>query len=606
MPTYREYNCDEFELRVQRRIAGLSDDAMHLFPSIRREWINETDLLLLDMESGAFVIEIKNHRLHKILAYNVSKMLCETNEGVKSDRSASHQALTCKHHLVDYFKRNGDTHPYLVDVVLWANISRTEWLQKFPDKEATENMMFQDDISLDLSVFREKLKDIYKAKVRKFDPRHPVREDELRDIIARFQTNQVPPKSPSDIERLRKFEVECERASLEAIPNNAMGKIVFKGVPGTGKTWKMLAAARRYAEQGKHVLFLCYNLVLRADIQRMMEAWNRPELTHYITINAIYDHLSFMNDQAGCNIELEGQNYPKFGEEVCDAIRQKNIDWLKYDLMLIDESQDMVEHIQMIIDECTSPSTILVASIGVGQELYSDEPPKWLTQFEADATLVACSKIYRTTAQTFIAAQILNESDVRGGQLTTNILKIANGHCSGVVDQVEMMREAGTCPLLEFTSSDDSERDQMHQLVNTAMERLDNNDCASDILFLVPSKRSLAYLNLLDYLSSSGTPYIDLLDEDNRLRTPKTNQVRISTYFSSRGVEAHYVYLMGLDYMQENIGRQRNRDTSRQQLYIGITRAVRQAFIVATTPITGTLTKLMLDVAKEMRSFSPH
>jgi hypothetical protein len=606
MPTYRTYNCDPYELRVQRRIQGLADESMHLFPSIRREWINETDLLLLDMESGAFVIEIKNHRLHKVHTYNVSKMVCETEEGIKSERSASHQALTCKHHLIDYFKRHGDTYPYLVDVVLWSNISKTDWLIKFPDTELTENMMFQDDISLDLDVFRQRLKQIYRAKVRSFDPNQPVRDNELKDIIARFQNNQESPKSPSDIEKLRKFELECERASVEAIPINAVGKIVFKGVPGTGKTWKMLAAARRYAEQGNHVLFLCYNLVLRADIQRMMEAWNRPEVTNYITVNAIYDHLAFMNEQAGCNVVLEGQDYPKFGQEVCDAIRKKNIDWLKYDLMLIDESQDMVEHIQMIIDECTSPSTVLVASIGVGQELYTDAPPTWLTRFEADATLVACSKIYRTTAQTFVAAQILNESDVRGGVLTADIMRIANGRCTGVADKVEMMREAGTCPLLEYTSGDDSDHDQMHQLVTAALERLDINDCASDILFLVPSKRSLAYQNLLKYLSDTATPYIDLLNEDNRLRTPKINQVRISTYFSSRGVEAHYVYLMGLDYMQENIGRQRNRDTCRQQLYIGITRAVRQAYIVATTPITGTLTKLMLDVAKEMRSLAPH
>ena len=606
MPTYRDYNCDEYERRVQRRIAGLSDDSMHLFPSIRRGWINDTDLLLVDMEAGAFVIEIKCNRLHKIRQYNVSQMEIETDEGIKSDRSATAQALTCQRQIVEYLKRNDKPFPFMVAVVLWENISRADWLNKFPDEELAENMLFQDDVKLDLDVFRHRLSDIYRTRVEKFNQRQRVREIELQTIVTSFQNNQETLKSPSDIERLRKFEVECERASLEAIPINATGKIVFKGVPGTGKTWKMLAAARRFAEKGKHVLFLCYNLVLRADIQRMMEAWNRPDLTHYITINAIYDHLSFMNDQAGCNIQLENQNYQKFGEEICNAIREKNIDWLKYDLMLIDESQDMVEHIQMIIDECTSPSTVSVASIGVGQELYTDAPPTWLTRFEGDATLVACSKIYRTTAQTFVAAQILNESDVRGGVLTKDIRRIANGHCSGVVDQVEMMREAGTCPLLEFTSSDDSERDQMHQLVNTAMERLDNNDCASDILFLVPSKRSLAYPHLLEYLSMSGTPYIDLIDEDNRLRAPKTNQVRISSYFSSRGVEAHYVYLMGLDYMQENIGRQRNRDTSRQQLYIGITRAVRQAFIVATTPITGTLTKLMLDVAKEMRSLDPH
>lgn len=604
MPIYRTYNCDPYELRVQRRIKGMSDESMHLFPSIRRGWINDTDLLLIDMQAGAFVIEIKCNRLQKIHQYNVSKMTIETDEGTIVEKSASAQSLTCKQQIVDYLKANQQPFPFLVNVVLWDNISRAEWLNKFPGDELCENMLFEDDVKLDLEVFRNKLSQIFRRKVEKYVQRQRVREDELQTIISTFQNNQETPKSPSDIEKLRKFELECERASVEAIPINALGKIVFKGVPGTGKTWKMLAAARRYAEQGKHVLFLCYNLVLRADIQRMMEAWNRPEITNYITVNAIYDHLAFMNEQAGCNIVLEGQDYPKFGEDVCDAIRKKNIDWLRYDLLLIDESQDMVEHIQMIIDECTSPSTVLVASIGVGQELYTDAPPTWLIRFEADATLVACSKIYRTTAQTFVAAQILNESDVRGGVLTADIMRIANGRCSGVTDKVEMMREAGTCPLLEYTSSDDSEHDQMQQLVTTALDRLDVNDCHSDILFLVPSKRSLAYQNLLKYLSDTATPYIDLLDEENRLRTPKTNQVRISTYFSSRGVEAHYVYLMGLDYMQENIGRQRNRDTCRQQLYIGITRAVRQAYIVATTPITGTLTKLMLDVAKEMRSLT--
>jgi len=74
-------------------------------------------------------------------------------------------------------------------------------------------------------------------------------------------------------------------------------------------------------------------------------------------------------------------------------------------------------------------------------------------------------------------------------------------------------------------------------------------------------------------LDMLDVPRIDFTIKENRNTTPKDHQVRISTFHSSRGVEARIVVLLDLNRLAE-------RTRARQQLYIGLTRAVRLAIVL--------------------------
>jgi ATP-dependent exoDNAse (exonuclease V) beta subunit len=113
----------------------------------------------------------------------------------------------------------------------------------------------------------------------------------------------------------------------------------------------------------------------------------------------------------------------------------------------------------------------------------------------------------------------------------------------------------------------------MRTQVEAILSELEDGEKFSDILFLIPTSKSPAYHALLKALDMLDVHRIDFTIKGNRNTTPRDHQVRISTFHSSRGVEASIVVLLDLERLAE-------RTRARQQLYIGLTRAVRLAIVL--------------------------
>jgi ATP-dependent exoDNAse (exonuclease V) beta subunit len=113
----------------------------------------------------------------------------------------------------------------------------------------------------------------------------------------------------------------------------------------------------------------------------------------------------------------------------------------------------------------------------------------------------------------------------------------------------------------------------MKTQVEAILSELEDGEKLSDILFLIPTNKSLTYHALLQTLDILEVSRIDFTIQGNRNTTPRDHQVRISTFHSSRGVEASIVVLLDLERLAE-------RTRARQQLYIGLTRAVRLAIVL--------------------------
>jgi hypothetical protein len=205
----------------------------------------------------------------------------------------------------------------------------------------------------------------------------------------------------------------------------------------------------------------------------------------------------------------------------------------------------------------------------------------WLTEFMDDSELCELEKVYRTTAQTFQAAQIVCEAFSSEEQIEVVAKRVLAGKCHGMHEEIRPLRNIGRPPAIRRYKVETrlrSEAADMHTAgIKTQIEaiiaELEAPEKHSDILFLIPSKKSPTYTALLTALQNLEISFIDFTLKANRDTTARDHQVRISTFHSCRGVEASLVVLLDLERLTE-------RKNARQQLYIGLTRAVRLAIVL--------------------------
>jgi ATP-dependent exoDNAse (exonuclease V) beta subunit len=216
-------------------------------------------------------------------------------------------------------------------------------------------------------------------------------------------------------------------------------------------------------------------------------------------------------------------------------------------------------------------------------------------------------KVYRTTAQTFQAAQMVCEAFTSNEQIETVAKRVLSGKCHGLSEEVRPLRSIGRPPAIrryKVEAGPDTENAEMHVAgmrtqVEAISSELEDGEKLSDILFLIPTSKSPAYHALLKALDMLDVPRIDFTIKENRNTTPRDHQVRISTFHSSRGVEASIVVLLDLERLAE-------RTRARQQLYIGLTRAVRLAIVLEPDIAVSQLATLLERAAACINAASTH
>lgn len=128
--------------------------------------------------------------------------------------------------------------------------------------------------------------------------------------------------------------------------NPANPRCICPGGAGTGKTLLATEAARRYADEGKSVLFLCFNRLLADEIARAPAL--DPAL---VTVSSLYHFMREIIVSAGLGHELEmaradaGSNdefYRKAFPEIFDTALLENEKLEHYDVLIVDEGQDIL------------------------------------------------------------------------------------------------------------------------------------------------------------------------------------------------------------------------------------------------------------------------
>ena len=584
MPTYRDYHfAHPAEKAAFEQLQSLDDAHIHLWPTIEGAGLAETDLFLIDDAIGAFVIELKAHPITSVHQINADCMWVGND---KQQRSAIKQAQTQLHALKNYVAANDGEFPLTVATVLWTNISRREWQQTWANnKQALElgnGMLFREDIDSGPTHFRRQLLTIYeKPAIRMGYTAATVTENTIQRLIGLLGNKSAERSDASDRQMLEKFERHYRSIAQKRAPLDSVSRITLLGVPGTGKTWQLLSIAKFHAEQGKNVLFLCYNHVLRTNIEQMVGTFRKGKGYGRITVHTVFDHIQLINETGNLGCSIIGDDFDQFPDDVIQRMIEQDYLWEAYDTLLLDEAQDLKEYVGHLMQAITHETTNIVIGVGIGQDLYQDTAPAWLDTFMNESDVCELEQVYRTTAQTFQAAQIVCEAFTSNEEIEVVAKRVLTGKCHGMHEAVRPLRNIGRPPAIRRYKVETRLRNEdadihtagIQTQVQAIIAELEAPEKNSDILFLLPTRKSPSYTALRRALENIEIPYIDFTDKANRDTVARDHQVRISTFHSCRGVEASIVVLLDLERLTE-------RKNARQQLYIGLTRAVRLAIVL--------------------------
>lgn len=115
----------------------------------------------------------------------------------------------------------------------------------------------------------------------------------------------------------------------------------IKGAAGTGKTWVAMETARRFAEQARRegkksrILYVCYNVLLAAEMHARLESFSEVSVTHFHRLLRALFNLSLSFPDNISEADMDKQIY-----EAIRQIPQARLKELKFDLILVDEAQD--------------------------------------------------------------------------------------------------------------------------------------------------------------------------------------------------------------------------------------------------------------------------
>ena len=155
---------------------------------------------------------------------------------------------------------------------------------------------------------------------------------------------------PTLRDRLDSVEKRLVRLTNEqAQIMNALGMnshLLIEGGAGTGKTLLAMDFARKRAEKGDKVLYLTYNKNLSNNINRQLNSYEKLKV---INIHALFGEyvpvdIDKMNENAS---KYFGDTLPEEFFEWINNLNEEETEKLKYDLIVMDEGQDIIKPIYL-------------------------------------------------------------------------------------------------------------------------------------------------------------------------------------------------------------------------------------------------------------------
>jgi hypothetical protein len=537
----------------------------------------ETDVLLLHLTHGVTAIEVKGHSLDEIVSFG-------PNDAEFSDGQNKHPALQARQasqHLSSWAKGLGTTTangvPWISSTACLPRIKRADFLERFDNPEVARqarSMIFEDDLEGTGSFIG------ILQRVRLSPPvgGNPPRlssdvKDQVGWLISELTDSLTPSGSASGTHQASGVRVGAEEVAegiAREFPWGQEGtsKVVFRGLPGTGKTSILLEIARQHAQQGANVLYVTYNKTLAANVRALtarmsnddVEFGHGPEGGWKITALDLWQLYAYVTE-LNLPQRMTSRRYTRWEKKYDRGLRKALTQFTeRFDTVLIDEAQDISDTGFRYALGLRDPDASVFVALGDGQLLYrKDVAPElkdWLSTVDHERHLF---RSFRKSHASDLVIKAFIEHGTNLDQATLALTsEVANetqkkeagkGRPKGTID---LIRNTGKITVHER----EGERLQpavyqweLHEYLRKWRD--ESSDGVVDALVIFRRREDIDSSAVRVTLDGGGIPYSDLLREDNRRNPTPERGVRLTTFHSSRGLRAKYAIVFGFDQMRD-------------------------------------------------------
>lgn len=168
-------------------------------------------------------------------------------------------------------------------------------------------------------------------------------EGQVRKMVALLRDNfEYVVSARSDLESLEQMicrYTEEQFDALDLLEDNK--RVVFKGPAGTGKTFIAMEAAKRAIEEGKSVLFVCYNNLLGDWLKVQTSVYSdAPHVFQCRTFHSLVLEIAGEKPPKGAKSEYWRKDLPA---RAADRLLDDTCSWPSFDMLVVDEAQDLLE-----------------------------------------------------------------------------------------------------------------------------------------------------------------------------------------------------------------------------------------------------------------------
>lgn len=396
------------EVRVYELLSTLGEN-FTIFHSV--QWVKrgskwkstwkENDFLVLNPNLGALVLEVKGGDIecrggvfHQINSETGEESVLDPQK--KKDPLS--QAIDGIYHyrkLIDNISYDlSDRFP--IEAAVWfpkSNVS--EKIDKFPLKyrEVSGAVLGDEDFAKGKQAIYD-IFDFYsnRNKVNIADEEY----EKIIELIATdFELITAPVVRKGELDRAFLKLTNEQTGLLDYISEQKNATI--QGVAGTGKTLIAKEAARRFSEEGRQVLFLCFNRFL---FTYLMKTFPYKNVTYYNI------HSFIAKYRPGSDTETQEKR-------VAELLK---IDWdeLEFDDIVIDEAQDFLnEEVIYFKDYMELKEGHFFAFYDKNQLLTTKEVPEWIRNSECKLLLTKnCRNTYEIALTSYNVIDITLDKKV--------------------------------------------------------------------------------------------------------------------------------------------------------------------------------------------------
>jgi thymidine kinase len=530
----------------------------------------DLDLILSDNQVGLYLIEIKSMKIDSIQEFTMNSFV------IRSDIPKQHpvtQLRTGSIKLRDYLKRlpalrDRNQLPFLQTTVLWSEITRAEWTSRFREPQVSsfhEMCIFKDDLTSYNKLISALQRTWEKPILGVATPQRA--RCEHGDMEA-FRKALDPGKHSIKVSQSMSAEIARPvKESKRTADKYELGKkhlVSLQGPPGTGKTTILREIGLKNLVAGARVLHVCFNKVLAADQKREYQILRKGvEEYGFIDVFDIWALYKELGHTGGITTEADVvTNVASF----LDSDEGKT--FVKYDVILIDESQDLRDDFFKVVEQIARPNASWFIAYGKGQEtnnFKADEthPSPWLADFLSKADPNILKRSFRNSTKTFLLAQSFWEKfpDLANGKkwLEEKFSKQISSDNQFELDlQVPQTKNDFKIEMLPMGAM---RRASIKNLILLAIEDARRANRGEDLLVAVikptskkpdegeapvESSYELVKEVLEEVATEHSLEFFDFVPNENRREVPSIGAIRLVTLQGIRGLSASHVVIFDL------------------------------------------------------------